>query len=369
MQREEYIKHLQLIGSLSRLFSESKKPFLYYRIAEHLFIKDFKATDVSRSDIAIDAIHNNVGVGLKTFQGHNGRASYQKVAEFNKLRSEIEKTRIKRGDFEFVKHIASLRNDRIQFVTDTFSVNDFIYHCVVRDVGSFSIHEYPMSMINIVNIKITSSNTQTVHFTDGVEEYSFSLSKSTLMKKFHENKPLYSFNISIIDEPLDLLLSKLASSKLLPTANLDSIILPLYSTITTAYGEVPRKSGLNQWNADGRPRNDREVYIPIPAKIRSLFPSFLPARKTPFNIILPGGKTILATVAQSDGKALMSNPNSVLGEWLLDQVLHLSPGSIVTREILDSKGIDSVEISKVNDNYHLDFKKIGSYEKFIEENS
>ena len=38
-QREDYKKMLKIIGSLSNMFSESDKPYLYYRCHENIFCK------------------------------------------------------------------------------------------------------------------------------------------------------------------------------------------------------------------------------------------------------------------------------------------------------------------------------------------
>ena len=72
-------------------------------------------------------------------------------------------------------------------------------------------------------------------------------------------------------------------------------------------------------------------------------------------------------VAQQGGKALMSNPNSALGEWILRDILQLKEAELLTKEKLDTIGIDSVKLSKLkNGNYYLDFIKTGSYEEFEE---
>ncbi len=47
---EYYKEMLQVIGSLSRLFSESTEPYIQYRIAENLFCKAFDAENLSRTD-------------------------------------------------------------------------------------------------------------------------------------------------------------------------------------------------------------------------------------------------------------------------------------------------------------------------------
>jgi len=80
--KEHYSKMLEIIGSLSRLFSESDSPFIYYRAAENLFCKSFNADNHSRSDTSADATLGNIGFGIKTFLKGNGK-KMEKVAEFN----------------------------------------------------------------------------------------------------------------------------------------------------------------------------------------------------------------------------------------------------------------------------------------------
>jgi len=70
------------------------------------------------------------------------------------------------------------------------------------------------------------------------------------------------------------------------------------------------------------------------------------------------------------GKGLMSNPNTDLGEWLLEDILRMPEKELVTKEILLKAGIDSVEVRKIdNETYELDFKKAGTFEEFVLENS
>ena len=56
-----YTSLLEVTGSLSNLFSESSNPFLYYRAMENIFCKAFKADNLSRSDISVDAGKDGVG--------------------------------------------------------------------------------------------------------------------------------------------------------------------------------------------------------------------------------------------------------------------------------------------------------------------
>lgn len=122
--------------------------------------------------------------------------------------------------------------------------------------------------------------------------------------------------------------------------------LPLYSKQGGVH--VPEKSGLNQWNADGRTRNLNEVYIPIPKKIHRNLPVFFPERDTHFALILPNERILIAKVCQDNSKALMSCPNSDLGEWILRDELELEPGVLATYDMLISSEIDSVCVRRLD---------------------
>ena len=65
--RKNYERFLKITGSLSNLFSDSRVPYLYYRVAEKIFCKAFSAEDLSRSDVSADAKKESLGIGLKTF--------------------------------------------------------------------------------------------------------------------------------------------------------------------------------------------------------------------------------------------------------------------------------------------------------------
>lgn len=118
----------------------------------------------------------------------------------------------------------------------------------------------------------------------------------------------------------------------------------------------------------GRPRDLNEVYIPIPAWIHKKFPNFFPPRDTPFNLHIPSGEVLSAKVCQDSSKALMTNPNQKLGQWLLRGVLNLREGELLTYEKLERIGLDSVTVYKISEGeYGIDFTKAGTYEKFAKE--
>jgi len=105
-QQDKYKEYLQIIGSLSNLFSNSEAPYLYYRVAEKMFCKAFHAQDLSRGDVSYDAKKESLGIGLKTFLRGNNK-SIQKIAEFNRDRRLYEglspRDKIIKISEEFVK--------------------------------------------------------------------------------------------------------------------------------------------------------------------------------------------------------------------------------------------------------------------------
>lgn len=384
-EQKRYIKMLQLMGSLSNLFSESKNPYLAYRIHENLFCHIFNAKNQARGDISYDATKDNFGIGLKTFLHKNGK-SKEKVAEFNAERDSY----IDLDPKEMIIRVSELRNKRLQFTKKLTEVEKEIYHLVTRSSAQMNIIELPMKEIDLNSIKLLKSkNTNAIHFKDRNYEYTFSLTKHTLFKRFHTEPNLVtSFGVDILDNPFDLLEESdlfIQGTVNDETEQEEAIVLPLYSPTQNG---VPERSGLNQWNASGRKRHPDEVYIGIPSWIHTSFPGFFyysrnfykgmkssefpktkEEKNSPtFTVELPSGRKLQCKVAQSGGKALMSNPNKELGEWLLRELLTLPRWTIVTMDHLKELGIDSITLTKRNDTYYLlDFASFGAYEKFQED--
>jgi hypothetical protein len=370
-ERELYIKLLKITGSLSNMYSHGTTPFLYYRAMENIFCKAFNTNNLSRSDISADASKQKIGVGLKTFLQSNGM-TWQKVAEFNKDSYLLQGLEA----IDLVSKVSELRNERINSTMRLANLNDMIYHLVTRSENYMGIYEEPMELVNVGDIRITRETNTIIHFTDGLNDYNFNLSKSTLLKRFNtlEDRKIYGFNINILEDPFDFLLGiekEYIDDEPQEDDIVDFIILPLYSSTN---GKVQEKSGLNQWNAGGRARQENEVYIPIPIWIHKFINKFKDGffkyttedyKTDPFEVELPNEELLSMKIAQDNGKALMSNPNSALGKWLLRDVLQIKPGVLVTIEMLDTIGIDSVQLSKRKDNtYRLDFLKSGSYDEY-----
>lgn len=342
---EQYFDMLVLLSSLSNLFSDNSVPYLDYRVAENLFCKYFNAINDARSCTAYDARLGTLGVGIKTFGIKKG-SSTEKIAEFNKLKPQLDVLSGK----SLAVQLAQFRNERIEFANNTFDVSDSVYHIVGRCEGGLQIFNTPYEKINIDDIHAVKDNKTSLSFVSGGEFYNFNKSKSVLMKRFFLPKEYKYVPVEILEDPLQLLSELLRKqTKELKKACLqkgvDYVVLPLYST-RGKVAHVQEKAGLNQWNASGRKRDENEVYIPIPAKIHKEYPDFFPTKDEPFELQLPHGESLSAKICQEGGKALMSNPNSALGEWILRKVLKKKPGELVTMEDLNRFGVDSVYIEK-----------------------
>lgn len=347
---KSYFEMLQLVASISKLFSESSTPYLDYRLTENLFCKYYNAQNDARSCTAYDARLANLGIGIKTFIIKNG-ASLEKVAEFNKLKPTLDGL----SGIKLARQIAQFRNDRIEFSNNTYNVNETQYHIVGRQKGCLKVFNTPYDKIDIEAICNVKDKEASISFNDGKNEYTFSKSKSVLMKRFILPLDYVNVPVSILNEPLELLAKLLIPSEtgisaITPTTSTaskgaDYVILPLYSRKgKNGARYVPERSGLNQWHAGGRRRDANEIYIPIPRIIHKLYPDFFPSRDCPFELVLPDGNTMSAKVCQDGSKALMSNPNAALGEWLLRKVLRKPEGELLTINDLDTYGIDSVKI-------------------------
>lgn len=366
--RENYKRMLTLIGRLSNLFSESDCPYLSYRAHENIFCRFLEAENLARSDCSADAKKNKVGVGLKTWMGNDD----QKVAEFGRLKKSYAHL----TGLELVKQIAEYRNERIRITKKLHGLDSMVYHVVKRVPGAMQVLEGVFDEIDCDNIKLIQNmgNENNTYFSDGKHKYHFSSSKNTLYMIFDFLEQLDSFEVEILEDPYvflsgdhqDVVMENLVDN----ISRKPQLCLRLYSS--NKKGKfVGVKSGLNQWNAQGRPRNPNEIYIPYPKEDRDRIPDFFPPRDTPFNLRLPDGTVIPAKVCQQDSKAIMSNPNKLLGKWLLRDVFELPDRKLVTYQMLEKFGVDSVIFTKNAElDYSVEFSDLGTYEQFygIEDN-
>lgn len=362
-----YLKLLSAVSRLSGLFSESAVPFINYRVAENIFCRSFNAGNLSRSDTAFDANYNSIGVGLKTFVC-NTNSSSEKVAEFNSLSRILSNFKGK----DLAYKLAEFRNERIDLASRLYDIENSLYHIVARKDRELVLFETDYNKIDIKNIHSVKQKDASLQFEDGNNLYSFNYSKSTLFRKFYIPQNAFKLPIEILDDPYNLLLElfedknlKSATDKLVRGVNY--VILPLYG-FKNKEKFVYERSGLNQWNAGGRNRDFGEVYIQIPIEIHRKFPNFFPARDEPFELKIPTGESFSAKVCQQNSKALMTNPNKALSDWLLRKVFQVEEGELLTIAKMNELGFDSVVIYKDNNGvYRIDKAKLDSYEQFINE--
>ncbi len=400
---EKYTELLQAVASMSRLYSDNEKAYLDSRFIEKLFIYTSKARDLSRKDNSFDAIiNNNSGVGVKTFGVATLSPKSEKIAEFTRLAGKgVFKNLLAE---ELAITAAQYRNDRIKTDAEEYNIDmaNSFYHCLIRTKSGAIIHEEPYSYIDISNIKPIKgkefdSKEGATHFTDGLNNYSFNISKNVLFKTFDLSKGFNSELIPLVihDDIFDRVLKWYKNEIDLNTKlnkfeeslsihhkeeipGIDYVILPLYSSKNKSIENkmVYPASGINQWNAGGRKRKFGESYIPVPAQIHRDYPNFFPPRDKSFKLDLPNNEVVDAKICQDGGKALMTNPNDLLCDWLFRTIdpefsekkfeERLNEKRAYTYFDLIRVGKDSVKISKESeDNYKIEFTALNSYEKFI----
>lgn len=400
--KENYKRMLTIVGKLSRLFSTAEEPYLYYRAHENVFAKYFDVDNNARHDDSADAYstEQGVGIGLKTWVGQDN----QKVAEFGRLRPDYEGL----DGMDLIQRISEYRNTRIRTTMNSHGLREMIYHIVKRVPNVMQIYESAFDYIDREHIVLDENrgNVNNIYFTDGNHTYHFNKSKSTLYMIFDDMELMDEFEVEIVDDPYDLLTQLFEGDEHIGvegdvegdveafTHRMEryrQLCLRLYATDRDGRKYVPERSGLNQWNANGRARDVNEVYIPYLKEDRERGLDFFPPRDTPFTLILPDGTEISAKVCQrayrklSDaeyenlseeekriedekslvGKSIMSNPNKVLGKWLLRDVLQIEEGTVITYDMLRVYNIDCVIFTKREEGvYSVDFGELGTYERF-----
>lgn len=407
--KESYKRMLTIVGKISRLFSTAEEPYLYYRAHENIFSKYFDVDNNARHDDSADAYstEQGVGIGLKTWVGRDD----QKVAEFGRLRPNYEGL----DGMELIQQIAEYRNTRIRTTLNSHGLHEMIYHIVKRVPNAMQIYEAAFDYIDREHIVLDEhrGNANNVYFNDGHHTYHFNKSKSTLYMIFEDMELLDEFEVEIVDDPYELLEMtfnenvveedeedatvvynrehEIVRAFTERVTRYQQLCLRLYATDKDGRKYVPERSGLNQWNANGRARDVNEVYIPYLKEDRERSLDFFPPRDTPFTLILPDNTEISAKVCQrayrklSDaeyenlseeekriedekslvGKSVMSNPNKVLGKWLLRDVLQIEEGTVITYDMLRVYNIDCVIFTKREEGvYSVDFGELGTYERF-----
>lgn len=117
-------------------------------------------------------------------------------------------------------------------------------------------------------------------------------------------------------------------------------------------GSLPAISGLNWGQRNGRERN--QAYIPLKAEVYNTH--FFPDNTVHFTINTDDNKTLIATRAQDNGKAIHTpQNNSLIGEYFRMR-LNLANGAFITKEDLATYGRTDVDFYKIDDEtYYMDF--------------
>jgi hypothetical protein len=404
---KKYEYYLKAIGSLSGLFSDNPTPLINYRTAEKLFNKQSGAKDVGRQDGSFDsklqlASQHAIGIGVKTFTTKSPLdSSTEKVAEFSKP-AFVKSLAVLAGK-ELALTVGEFRNKRVTSDALQLGIDlaSSYYHCVVRVPGAVVLHEEPYELIDLLNLYPTDARGKQVsewsqdldghvYFGDGRNLYTFHRGKNVLQKRFNLSQGFTSdpIKIGILNDAferiaeafgvvsLDELASDVGSVSIPMATESDNqrVVLPLYSPGKMI---VHEGSGINSWNAAGRPRKFGEAYVPIPAAVHKFRPGFFPPRDQKFKVALPNGKVISAKVCQQGSKALMSDPNTDICFWLYELIdgdiekakLRSKTGSPYTYQDLVKIGKDSVAVSISRTkgvDYDLELISIGEYEAFID---
>ena len=352
-----------MVASLSKLFSDSTIPFLHYRALENIYCHSLNACNISREDAAYDAIINNCGIGLKTFIAMSDNKN-EKIAEFNKHSKTIQGLEME----SLAKKLAYYRNERIEFANRLYQIKKACYHCVARRDNKLLLFDEPYQLIDTANIKDLKETRGGISFSDNRNYYTYNRSKSTLFKKFIVAQDAMTIDVNMLTDPYAVLEKIVVDEPAAAAAApYPYVILPLYSTRKGGeMKEVPLHSGLNQWNAGGRERDPGEVYIPIPMEIHHAHPSFFPPEEQVFELETPTRERLKAKLCQENSKALMTNPNNALADWLLRGIFNLQEGTPLTYDRLLEAGTDCVKVEKISLLlYRIDFAALGAYEDFI----
>lgn len=117
-----------------------------------------------------------------------------------------------------------------------------------------------------------------------------------------------------------------------------------------------------------------KYYISIPVLIHRVHSKFFgfnaPDREERnasegFKLHVLDGRVINAILTQDNGKSLQKNPQSILGRWILHDVLGLKERELITMQRLIELGVDSLKVTKIdNHNYKIELAEMYAFEKW-----
>lgn len=114
-------------------------------------------------------------------------------------------------------------------------------------------------------------------------------------------------------------------------------------------GEVPKTSGLNWGQRDGRDKN--QAYIPLPSKISKT--GFFPLNKRYFTVVADDGECFIMRVEQAGNKAITTpGDNAEIGRYFRSR-LGIAEGELITKEHFERYGRADVVFTKLDDEHFL----------------
>lgn len=417
-QRKEYEDYLKMYGALSSMFnqksSETGAPYLDSKFQETIYARSFNSEDVdignTPHDIRSTFVNDRIGIGIKTWL--SSKPSYQKVMQLKRYKDEINPHINENTKDELAYVISKIKNERL--ITDYKRLglkdNENIYHYVTRDKGQLKLSETSYPLVDMDNIRPGELKKSSFTFTDGRKEYRYTFGDSQIWMRFGPKEAdtylLDKIDINILKDPFGFLRNAFNSYNkqkgvYVPQSAVqrDYLYLPLYSY---SKKEVPESSGLNAWN--GKPKSKGsttvrpkgEAYIPIPKSLWKKRPFWVDPnvdmrkyddykQKTgessyPINLHMPDGNVFHALFTQQGFKSLQTDPQSILGSWILNVLGITNPqrerydkpsNNIVTMKLLQQIGYDSLKLWHEDpDNPHevwIDFAEYGSFERFMKD--
>ena len=121
-----------------------------------------------------------------------------------------------------------------------------------------------------------------------------------------------------------------------------------------AKGEVPKTSGINWGQREGRDKN--QAYLAVPLSIHKKYPDFFPGKAEPFLMLTDDGESMICVMAQQNRKAIHTTENnSILGAYLRKR-LGVPDKAFVHTEDVINYGKTFVRIYKIDaETYYMDF--------------
>lgn len=396
-QRQEYIEYLKMYGALSALFnqkaSKTGAPYLDSKYQETIYAKSFNSEEVdignTPHDIKSVISGENIGIGIKTWL--NSGPSYQKVMQVKSFKDEIEQFKHIGKEEELAFTISKIKNKKL--TTDYgrlgLTRDSNIYHFVTRDKGKIVLHETSYPMVDTNNLSSFKLNDKSFSFSDGIKKYKYTFGDSQIWMYFgtevEDTFNLKTIEVDIMQDPFKFLENSFKNIRNMKgPAVSDTVYLPLYSE---REGSVQAKAGLNASHAASKnkgsntPRPSYEAYIPIPKSFHKKYPKWFSdeidtrhyqGEAIELSLHMPNGKVYPARVTQSEYKGLQTNPQSILGEWLIHDVMGFNHNHVVTMNDLRNVGYDSVKLWHEDPddktNLWIDFATTNSYEEFMNGN-